>query len=247
MGIREYFMLVNLGFKRKRSASAYHEFQTYQAQLLYGYLLDKGINVIGKVGIDVGSGLGGYSTFFRSIGVRIISLDLINPRTTTKQGFYVVGNGKDLPFQNASQDFIFCASVIEHVNDPARILSEFYRVLKPGAIAYISFPPYYSFRGGHRYSPFHYFGKQMAVKIKGRTSEPKWIKMIYPSHTDEVGRETWDLNQMTIAKFNTLLSHTNFKGFNISTRYFPVSLIRWPIIGEILTWHAQYLLRKPDK
>jgi hypothetical protein len=33
----------------------------------------------------------------------------------------------------------------------------------------------------------------------------------------------------------------------MSTRYMPASFIRWPVIGEALTWHAQFLLRKPSE
>jgi hypothetical protein len=30
----------------------------------------------------------------------------------------------------------------------------------------------------------------------------------------------------------------------MSTRYQPLSVIRWPIVGEVMTWHAQFLLEK---
>jgi hypothetical protein len=42
-----------------------------------------------------------------------------------------------------------------------------------------------------------------------------------------------------------LIKASGLQLINLSTRYLPFSLIRWPLLGELLTWHAQFLLRKP--
>ncbi|MCP4147743.1 MAG: class I SAM-dependent methyltransferase [bacterium] len=51
-----------------------------------------------------------------------------------------VANLTSLPFQNEKIDGILCTQVLEHVNEPFLIFSEFYRVLKPGGLVYLSAP-----------------------------------------------------------------------------------------------------------
>jgi len=41
-------------------------------------------------------------------------------------------DGKELPFDDNSMDLIYSISVLEHIPDPAQIISEIHRVLKPG-------------------------------------------------------------------------------------------------------------------
>ncbi len=48
------------------------------------------------------------------------------------------GAAEKLPFEDESLDMVFFESVLEHVESPRRALDEFYRVLKPGGIAYVS-------------------------------------------------------------------------------------------------------------
>jgi len=50
---------------------------------------------------------------------------------------------------------------------------------------------------------------------------------------------------MTVGKARSLISASGLEILDMSTRYMPVSLIRWPVLGELLTWHAQFLLAKP--
>jgi SAM-dependent methyltransferase len=50
------------------------------------------------------------------------------------------GNGLRLPFNDATFDVVACAQVYEHVTDPAHLIKEITRVLKPGGICYFSGP-----------------------------------------------------------------------------------------------------------
>ncbi len=47
---------------------------------------------------------------------------------------YRVGRGESLPFRDDSFDIVACCDVLEHVDDPAQVLREVSRVLKPGGI-----------------------------------------------------------------------------------------------------------------
>ncbi len=45
---------------------------------------------------------------------------------------YKVGSGEDIPFPDASFDYVACCDVLEHVDDVNRVIGEITRVLKPG-------------------------------------------------------------------------------------------------------------------
>jgi SAM-dependent methyltransferase len=48
----------------------------------------------------------------------------------------MLADGHFLPFRDASFDGVAAQAVLEHVIDPAIVVSEIYRVLKPGGIVY---------------------------------------------------------------------------------------------------------------
>ncbi len=48
----------------------------------------------------------------------------------------VPGVGEDLPFESESFDFVYIYSVLEHVDDPERVLREAHRVLRPGGAVF---------------------------------------------------------------------------------------------------------------
>lgn len=54
--------------------------------------------------------------------------------------FFVLEDGKELPFKNNYFDFILAADVLEHIYDTELILSEIARILKPGKRIFISVP-----------------------------------------------------------------------------------------------------------
>jgi len=55
-------------------------------------------------------------------------------------GVTTLADIRSLPFDDASFDALICVHVLEHVVDDRRALSEFRRILKPGAWAVISVP-----------------------------------------------------------------------------------------------------------
>lgn len=52
----------------------------------------------------------------------------------------IVADGKNLPFKDNSFDIVICESVLEHVDEPCRIIDEAARVLRSGGEAYFSMP-----------------------------------------------------------------------------------------------------------
>jgi SAM-dependent methyltransferase len=62
--------------------------------------------------------------------------------------------GEKQPFADGSFDIVFSANVLEHTNEPAKVLRESLRVLRPGGVLQFVFPNYCSYFDGH-YGVFH--------------------------------------------------------------------------------------------
>jgi SAM-dependent methyltransferase len=83
--------------------------------------------------LDIGCGAKPYLPWIAPYAQEYIGID-------AAPGPYVdeVVRGEELPFDDASFDLVLCTQVLEHVEDPAAVLSEIYRVLRPGGAALIS-------------------------------------------------------------------------------------------------------------
>jgi len=61
--------------------------------------------------------------------------------------------GEILPFADASFDIVYSANVLEHTEDPLRVLEEAVRVLRPGGILHFEMPNFLSYYEGHYMVP----------------------------------------------------------------------------------------------
>lgn len=67
----------------------------------------------------------------------------------------IVGaTGEDIPFDDNHFDIVYSSNVLEHTADPAQVLREALRVVKPGGIVQIVCPNYLSYFDGH-YAALH--------------------------------------------------------------------------------------------
>ena len=58
-------------------------------------------------------------------------------------------SGEDLPFPDRSFDIVYSANVLEHTRDPAQVLEEAIRVLRPGGLLHMEIPNHLSYFEGH--------------------------------------------------------------------------------------------------
>ncbi|MBC8504178.1 MAG: methyltransferase domain-containing protein [Chloroflexi bacterium] len=67
---------------------------------------------------------------------------ILNKQISTSEmpTFFIQANGKELPFQKDHFDVIVLAQVYEHVDNPANLINEIQRVLKPSGIVFFSGP-----------------------------------------------------------------------------------------------------------
>ena len=87
----------------------------------------------GKV-LDIGCGNKPYQSLFVGRITEYIGCDVVQ---SDKNKVDVICPATQLSFNNESFDTVFSTQVIEHVDDPFKMLSESSRVLKPGGILII--------------------------------------------------------------------------------------------------------------
>jgi SAM-dependent methyltransferase len=83
--------------------------------------------------VDVGCGNRPYEELLRPVTASYVGVDW-----TQRPGVDVVAPAEDLPFEDDSFDLLLSTQVLEHVEDPARVVAEAGRVLRPGGIALVS-------------------------------------------------------------------------------------------------------------
>ena len=85
----------------------------------------------------VGAGAAGAGTdiLYRSKDIDQVAFDIYPTALTT-----FVADGHDIPLKDESVDAACIQAVLEHVLDPGKVVSEIFRVLKPGGIVYAETP-----------------------------------------------------------------------------------------------------------
>ncbi|MCR8844813.1 glycosyltransferase [Paenibacillus sp. SC116] len=104
--------------------------------------------------LEIGCANGDLSVFIASHGSNLFGVDVdpvaidLARHKVAKLGIdtccFQVGNGYQLQFEDNIFDTVVVAEVLEHVDDPKRILQEAYRVCKPGGTIIVSVPNGYS-------------------------------------------------------------------------------------------------------
>ncbi|MCC5815596.1 MAG: class I SAM-dependent methyltransferase, partial [Leptospira sp.] len=100
--------------------------------------------------------------------------------------------GEEIPFENNTFDVVYSTNVLEHVNEPEKVLSEILRVLKPGGIAQVIFPSYHSFFDGH-YAVFH-------PPVLWKSFFPWYVKWIWRRDPDFAHTLRTELNYFSTKK-----------------------------------------------
>jgi SAM-dependent methyltransferase len=88
--------------------------------------------------LDVGAGQAPYAELFQHVDYRTSDWEhSVHPNA--RRADYI-GSADDLPIQDWLFDAVINTQVLEHVAEPARVLAELFRVLRPGGTLYLSVP-----------------------------------------------------------------------------------------------------------
>lgn len=132
---------------RGKKAQDYDQFtQRFRLQELRGYaqLVTPHIGPGAQV-LELASGpgyfcielakLGGFAITGLDLSPDFVAIARQNAQKAQVQPYFVQGNAAQLQFEDQSFDFVFSSWSVKNFRDPQRVLTEIYRVLKPGGTA----------------------------------------------------------------------------------------------------------------
>jgi 2-polyprenyl-3-methyl-5-hydroxy-6-metoxy-1,4-benzoquinol methylase len=138
--------------KWKKSPSIAVNLDDYQSNqvkdlLLFGRQFITSLGLQDMIVLDIGGGTGKTSRFFglqdnrnklHLVDISSQAVDLANGAGICAQEVNI--EASSLPFEAGVFDLVLCMEVIEHLMKPEFVISEAYRVLKPGGLLFISTP-----------------------------------------------------------------------------------------------------------
>lgn len=199
---------------------------------------------IGGTYIDIGAGTPINGKIFGKSFKEVILLDLNKIELTEEESRklkFIKGDAQDLPFEDNSADLITLISIIEHVEDPKRAISEAERVIKEGKDIVIQLP--------NKYFP---------IDLHTGILNPFWIPkkfrkayttlMGFPNYTKEVYNLPNTVELYQLFSLNTFL--INFRAVVYPPSFVPLLLrpfywilYRFGILDLIPLGHL-YVFRK---
>ena len=136
------------------SAEIHHE---HRHRYEFAAILAGGSDVL-----DLGCGSGYGSMLLAAAGANVQAIDIDPVSVEAAQTAYgsaarfTSASAYDVPFDDANFDVVTCFEVIEHVDEPQRVIDEAARVLRPSGVLIISTPMKAEYnRGLLNPNPFH--------------------------------------------------------------------------------------------
>ena len=186
---------------------------------------------------------------------------------------FVQSTPTSIPLPSDSVDIVYTIDTIEHLSKPKEMLSDVFRVLRPGGVFLVHFNPWLNPHGSHLDDiiPFPWAHAVFSMNTLLNVAERLYDSPVYKTscyYLDASGnkkpnpykdRTIWDnyLNFMTIGRFNSLLRELPFEvrhqeriGFGGNT--FKISrmargLASVPLLDEFFTSVLFTVLKKPER
>ena len=135
-----------------------------------------------------------------------------------------------MPIDNATYDVVILTQVLEHVDDPIKVLTEINRVLKPGGLLLLSVPLNGPIHGG----PYHFF----QFTHYGLLTLANTCNFIIQD-IEKIGGGFWFIGKRLSTLFGSLLkSHDPFRAKKRGQNIFNTTLIFFSLIPF---WFVIYL------
>jgi ubiquinone/menaquinone biosynthesis C-methylase UbiE len=125
------------------------EYEIYDQLALLPFLDRAGVRGPELTVLDLGCGTGAVTLLLASRGITVqavdhspemieVAKDKAQRAGLAERIAFHVGDVRDLPFESGRFDGVTCQRVLHHLSDPATVLAEVDRVLKPGGFFYLS-------------------------------------------------------------------------------------------------------------
>jgi SAM-dependent methyltransferase len=233
-----------------------------------------------KTVLDLGCGLGGNLAFIhqqqpRHVTALDILFDQIQP---TERAFaehypafyqrthFITGDAAAMPFAAARFDAVVSTDTFEHIDDLAGALGECMRILRPGGLAYIYFPPFYAPWGAHMVNwlnlpwPQVFFSEETVLEAARRLErEEEAVNCGLPDETRldlGAGKTIPFVSHLTVGKFLEAVRRTpqcrirerkllppGWRGNSLASRLLR-PLARAPWVREMFTAKAVFILER---
>ena len=119
---------------------------------LYGYLQETVQISSRSIVAEYGIGKYGFGTFYLKKFSKVYGIDIEDYSARHPGVEFLLSDGDTIPLPNESVDLVVSHSVLEHVRDLSKSLTEINRILVVGGHAYLTVSPlYYSSFGSHVY------------------------------------------------------------------------------------------------
>jgi SAM-dependent methyltransferase len=110
---------------------------------LYGFLARAGQAVQpGQLVLDAGAGRAPYRSLFSHAGYETADFLAVKGKKYTEPDY--VCDLVEIPVEDARFDHVVLTQVLEHLPEPAKVLAELHRVLKPGGTLWLTAPLFYA-------------------------------------------------------------------------------------------------------
>jgi ubiquinone/menaquinone biosynthesis C-methylase UbiE len=135
-------------------------------RLSANHVWEKALEILGRIRgwkiLDAPAGSGSLSLIMESMGAEVYSFDFDNASPGGKRKT-VADLNAPLPFRDGSFDAVISIEGIEHVENPAFLFREFFRVIKKGGILILSTPNILNIRSRIKFlmtGALFWFGKK---------------------------------------------------------------------------------------
>lgn len=207
----------------------------------------------GKKLLEIGYGMGTDHLSLARQGAELFGLDLtpknleITRRRLHLFGFdsqLAVGDAERLPYNDQSFDFVYSFGVIHHSPDTQKIISEIYRILKPGGRCWITVY--------HRNSIFFWWSLFIYDWIikggrKRETLKQRISRIEYPNINPNLvirlfGRKEIERMFYRFSKVKTTVNHLIRDDIALFGKYLPEALLK--LLSRISGWYIIVDARK---
>jgi SAM-dependent methyltransferase len=201
--------------------------------------------------LDAGCGTGNETVELlrQAPGLRIYGIDVsrdaltiaVDRPETVKAAFYCSALER-LPFPNERFDYIASHEVVEHVEDTAVVLQEFYRVLKPGGVCVIATPNGASLWIEHlRQRVMRLLGRRGAPVGADHTRPPSFWRREFSAAGFAVERQIYDGAAL---EFQLFVAPARWMPL-LSRVFEPLRIV--PLVNWLLCDRVKFRLRKPGR
>lgn len=238
-----------------------------------------------KTVLDIGCGLGGKLQYYAGLGPRnLFAIDIrlhsarearsLSQEFGNTNAHILLTDAAHMAFPSNSFDVIVSVNVFEHIEDLTNTMYECQRILRPGGLMFLHFPPFYSPWGAHLEGwvnfpwPHVFFSDRTLIEVANRVENKQQHNKEYiPTaqvHWDRLDRLP-ELNRTTASQFYKLIKQVNLHILEAQMLPFgrhylqkhggwgkiTLALLKWlamlPLLREVITTKMVFVLTKDSQ